>query len=162
MLCRIHHNLVTILLVGRAQEKALFFQCPERGARLAGWGAELATGDVTDPASLAAALDGCRQVVHLVAIIRGKPTDFDRVMRQGTADLVAAAKQAGVERFVLMSALGASETTKDLTPYSRGLEAIAEGFRSLGKDDHEINAKEWVVYDALYEFCKKQAGAGGR
>jgi hypothetical protein len=54
---------------------------------------------------------------------------------------------------------GADTPDKDLTPYSRGLEAIAEGFRSLGKDDHEINAKEWIVYDALYEFCKKQVGA---
>src|SRR6516162_4007946 len=31
-----------------------------------------------------------------------------------------------------------------------GLEAIAEGFRHLGyKDDHALNAAEWVVYDAL-------------
>jgi hypothetical protein len=54
---------------------------------------------------------------------------------------------------------GADTADKDLTPYSRGLEAIAEGFRTLGKDDHEINAKEWIVYDALYEFCKKQVAA---
>src|SRR6266508_1328243 len=55
---------------------------------------------------------------------------------------------------------GADTPDKDLTPYSRGLEAIAEGFRTLGKDDHEINAKEWIVYDALYEFCKKQSATG--
>src|SRR6266508_6135621 len=54
---------------------------------------------------------------------------------------------------------GADTADKDLTPYSRGLEAIADGFRSLGRDDHEINAKEWVVYDALYEFCRKQVDA---
>jgi len=31
------------------------------------------------------------------------------------------------------------------------LKAIAEGFRGLGyKDDHELNAAEWIVYDALY------------
>ena len=54
---------------------------------------------------------------------------------------------------------GADTADKDLTPYSRGLEAIAEGFRSLGKDDHEINAREWIVYDALYEFCKRQVVA---
>jgi NADH dehydrogenase len=90
---------------------------PARGGRLASWGAELATGDVTDPASLAAALDGCTHVVHLVAIIRGRPQDFHRVMTQGTESLVRAAKDAGVQRFVLMSALGTSETTKDVVPY---------------------------------------------
>jgi len=36
-----------------------------------------------------------------------------------------------------------------------GLKAIAEGFRLLGlKDDHEILAREFVVYDALYAYCK--------
>src|ERR1051326_1933355 len=41
-------------------------------------------------------------------------------------------------------------------PESAGLKAIAEGFRHLGlKDDHEINAAEWIVYDALYAYCQK-------
>jgi len=90
---------------------------PERASQLAGWGAELVTGDVTDPASLRAAAEGCTHVVHLVAIIKGSAQDFHRVMTQGTNDLIAASKAAGVERFVLMSALGTSETTKDVVPY---------------------------------------------
>jgi hypothetical protein len=41
-------------------------------------------------------------------------------------------------------------------PESAGLQAIAEGFRHLGfKDDHEINAAEWIVYDALYAYCRE-------
>lgn len=49
----------------------------------------------------------------------------------------------------------------DLTTYNRpeapGLEAIAEGFRHLGfKDDHEILAAEFVVYDALYAYCQQK------
>jgi uncharacterized protein YbjT (DUF2867 family) len=99
---------------------------PERATRLAGWGAELATGDVTDPASLRAAVNGCTHVVHLVAIIRGSPSDFHRVMTQGTTDLVAAAKEAGIRRFVLMSALGTSETTKDVVPYYAGKWAMEQ------------------------------------
>jgi NADH dehydrogenase len=90
---------------------------PERGAAL---GVELVEGDVTDPASLRRAVEGCDAVVHLAAIILGKPADFERVMAQGTRDLVAAARDAGVRRFVLMSALGVGEKTKDLTPYYRG------------------------------------------
>jgi hypothetical protein len=40
-------------------------------------------------------------------------------------------------------------------PEAPGLEAIAEGFRGLGlKDDHEILEKEFIVYDALYAFCR--------
>jgi len=41
-------------------------------------------------------------------------------------------------------------------PEGPGLEAVAEGFRHLGyKNDHEVNAAEWIVYDALYAYCKK-------
>jgi hypothetical protein len=41
-------------------------------------------------------------------------------------------------------------------PESAGLNAIAEGFRHLGfKDDHEQIAAEWIVYDALYAYCKE-------
>ena len=104
-------------LRAQGREVRALVRKPERAAQLAGWGAELATGDVTDPASLQAAAEGCTHVIHLVAIIKGRPQDFHRVMTQGTKDLVAASKAAGIERFVLMSALGTSETTKDLVPY---------------------------------------------
>ena len=41
-------------------------------------------------------------------------------------------------------------------PESAGLKAIAEGFRHLSfRNDHEINAAEWIVYDALYAYCKE-------
>ena len=92
---------------------------PARASRLAAWGVELARGDVTDPVALRAACAGADTVVHLVSIITGRPADFERVMAQGTRDLVAAAEDAGVRRFVLASALGLDERTKDAVPYSR-------------------------------------------
>ena len=90
---------------------------PARGSRLASWGVELAVGDVTDPDSLHAACGGVDAVVHLVAIIRGRPADFERVMAEGTRNVVAAAQEAGVPRFVLASALGLDERSKDAVPY---------------------------------------------
>jgi hypothetical protein len=46
-------------------------------------------------------------------------------------------------------------------PEGPGLKAIAEGFRHLGyKDDHEINAAEWIVYDALYAYCQEMIRQG--
>ncbi len=48
-------------------------------------------------------------------------------------------------------------------PEAPGLRAVAEGFRHLGlKDDHEILAKESVVYDALYAYCRQQITQGQR
>jgi NADH dehydrogenase len=92
---------------------------PSEARTLGSWGCEIVEGDVTDAASLRRAVEGCDTVIDLVAIITGKPETFERVMMQGTRDLVAAAKDAGVGRFVLMSALGVSERSKDLTPYYR-------------------------------------------
>lgn len=46
-------------------------------------------------------------------------------------------------------------------PEGPGLKAIAEGFRHLEfKDDHEINAAEWIVYDALYAYCREKVEQG--
>jgi NADH dehydrogenase len=90
---------------------------PRQASRLATWGAELVEGDVTDADSLSAACAGADAVVHLVSILTGKRADFERVMAQGTRNLVAAAKEAGVRRFVLTSALGLDERSRDAVPY---------------------------------------------
>jgi uncharacterized protein YbjT (DUF2867 family) len=88
-----------------------------RGARLAAWGCELVEGDVTDPGSLRAAVAGADTIIHLVGIRQGRREQFRRIMVEGTRDLLAAARDAGVRRFVHMSALGTSEASKDLVPY---------------------------------------------
>jgi len=90
---------------------------PKRAARLESWGVELATGDVTDAPSVLAAARGCTHVIHLVAIIRGRPAEFERVMVGGTRNVLAAAHTAGAGRFLQMSALGVGEQTRTLTPY---------------------------------------------
>ncbi len=46
-------------------------------------------------------------------------------------------------------------------PEGPGLNALAEGFQHFGfKDDHEINKAEWIVYDALYAYCKEMIMKG--
>ena len=46
-------------------------------------------------------------------------------------------------------------------PESAGLNAIAEGFRHLSfRNDHEVKAAEWIVYDALYAYCQEMVKRG--
>lgn len=46
-------------------------------------------------------------------------------------------------------------------PESPGLKAIALGFRRLGfANDVEMNAAEWIVYDALYAYCQEKTEHG--
>ena len=44
-------------------------------------------------------------------------------------------------------------------PAGEGLRWIAHGFSALGLNDHDILAREFIVYDALYAECQKRATA---
>jgi hypothetical protein len=48
---------------------------------------------------------------------------------------------------------------RDITPESRGLLAIAEGFHHLELPDERQLALSLPVYDALYAWCRRQEGA---
>ena len=104
-------------LRARGHDVRALVRRPQRERTLRAWGCELVEGDMTDAASLRRAAEGCEAVVHLVAVITGPPEDFETIMERGTHDLLAAAKEAGTGRFVLMSALGTSERNRDLVPY---------------------------------------------
>jgi uncharacterized protein YbjT (DUF2867 family) len=117
-------------LRGRDLDVRVLARHADQASQLASLGVELVDGDLTHPATLAPAVDGCSHVVNLVAIIKGSPADFQRVMTDGTASLLAAAKAAGVARFVQMSALGTTERSKDAVPYFKAkweMERLVEG-----------------------------------
>lgn len=59
---------------------------------------------------------------------------------------------AALDRLALI-VRGADTSDKDLTPESRGLDAIAAGFQQMGISDHEKLDREFSVYDALYLYC---------
>jgi len=70
---------------------------------------QIALGDLTDPPSFRNALRGVDTVVHLAASIRDQPGgSIEELNGIATWRMVDAAQRAGVERFVFLSALGAS------------------------------------------------------
>ena len=95
--------------------------------------AELVRGDVLDPASLEPAMAGVDAVIHLVAIIEesGDKT-FDLVIRQGSENVVTAARNAGVRRLVHMSALGAQPNPA--YPYLNAKWGAEQAVRQSGLD----------------------------
>ena len=80
----------------------------------------------------------------------GEECSFDAIVKKYDV------KDEAVGRLALI-VRGADTPRRDLTPESRGLEAIAEGFKRLaaagGYDDHETLRRERHVYDALYLYC---------
>src|SRR4029079_3821442 len=90
--------------------------------------------------------DGCEAVVHLVSIIKGSQVDYNRVMVGGTDNLIARAKGAGAQRCVRMSALGANEKNRELTPYFRAKWAMEQAVGAAGL--------EHVVFRPSFVFGK--------
>jgi dihydroflavonol-4-reductase len=86
---------------------------------LAGLAVEEAVGDLTDPASLAAAARGCRYVFHVAADYRiwvPDPAAMLRANVEGTLAMLRAARDAGAERIVYCSSVAALGLTKDGSP----------------------------------------------
>ncbi len=54
----------------------------------------------------------------------------------------------------------ADTADKSLTPEGNGLEAIADGFRHIAKDDFDNQRLQFPVYDALYAYCKVKIAEG--
>lgn len=87
--------------------------------------------DVTDMASVRAAVAGAQAVINLVGILfeKGK-AGFDAIHAQGAANVAQAARDAGASRFVQMSALGADRNSP--SAYARtkaaGEEAVQSAF----------------------------------
>jgi nucleoside-diphosphate-sugar epimerase len=80
----------------------------EIAAALEARGVEVVRGDIRDPASRRQALDGVEEVVHLAAIVGDPACARDPQLAQavnveGTATLLAEARDAGVGRFVFAS-----------------------------------------------------------
>jgi hypothetical protein len=78
----------------------------------------------------------------------GPECTFDAIIRKYNLTDPALQRLAPIVR-------GADTDAKDLTPESRGLEAIAEGFRLVYQNDHELLERESSVYDALYAYCRE-------
>jgi nucleoside-diphosphate-sugar epimerase len=72
-------------------------------------GVEFAEGDITDPASLPDACRGVRVVYHSAAKVGdwGPWEEFQRITIDGTRNVVAAAVEAGVQRFMHISSISA-------------------------------------------------------
>jgi hypothetical protein len=66
-------------------------------------------GDVLEPDGLPPSVEGSAAIIHLVGIIRehrATGVTFDRLHTQATANMLGVAREAGVKRYIQMSAVG--------------------------------------------------------
>ncbi|HEY3282762.1 MAG TPA: hopanoid-associated sugar epimerase [Armatimonadota bacterium] len=97
-------------LVERGDHVRVLLRPSSSGKSLGGLPVERVEGDLCDPGSLKAAVEGCRQVYHVAADYRLWVPDPDSMYRgnvEGTRTLLTSAAEAGAERIVYTSTVGA-------------------------------------------------------
>ncbi len=78
-------------------------------------------GGITDPAQVRAAVSGADWVVNLVGILAEKRAgQFDTLHHQAARDIAQACAEAGVQRLVQISAIGADPASDSLYAASKG------------------------------------------
>lgn len=93
---------------------------------------EIVRGAVQDPGAVAECVEGADAVMYLIGILREFPSEgvtFEELQHHGASRTIAAAKGAGVERFLLMSANG---VRADGTAYQRTKYQAEEDLRASG------------------------------
>jgi dihydroflavonol-4-reductase len=123
-------NAIASALLERGDQVRVLVRDPGRAARVLPSGVEVVRGDATEPASLGPAVAGCELVFNAMGLPEQWFADegiFDRVNAVGSGDLAAAAKRAGVRRFVQTSTndvfharQGASFDETEVASYPKG------------------------------------------
>jgi uncharacterized protein YbjT (DUF2867 family) len=100
---------------------------PSRAEHLREEGCELATGDVTDAASLQGAFDGIEVAYYLIHAMAGG-AGFEQREREGAVNFARAAREAGTNRIVYLGGLGDESVSKHLrSRHETALALQAEG-----------------------------------
>jgi uncharacterized protein YbjT (DUF2867 family) len=111
---------------------------PERLAGRAWPGVEVVPGDVSDPASLARALEGVRQAYYLVDAMGDKSPDFRAKDQRQARTFAEACAAAGVRRILYLGGLGDPDRQRSQHLASR--QEVGEALASTGVPVLEFRA----------------------
>ncbi len=115
------------------------------------------TGDAARPETYRDALKGCDAVINLLGIIRefpGQGVTFQRLHVQATGHVLQAAEEAGIRRYLHMSALGARAEAP--SAYHRSKFQAEELVRASGLDWTIFRPS--VIFGPKDDFINRLAG----
>jgi dihydroflavonol-4-reductase len=118
-------------LRARGDDVACLVRNPEKGKTVADLGCELVAGDLSDSKAIRAGMEGCDAVIHAAAMYEvGIPASQRPAMREanvgGTERVLRAALEAGVQKVVYVSTVGAFGNTHG--------EVVDESYEHPGKE----------------------------
>jgi uncharacterized protein YbjT (DUF2867 family) len=133
---------------------------PQKVANLQSMGATIAVGDLKDPASLAVACAGIDSVIStatcIVSVREGD--SIETVDHQGQLNLVEAAKQAGVSRFVFISFAHNPDNSYPLSDAKQAVEtALAESGMNWSSLQASYFMEMWLSPALGFNYPQRQA-----
>ena len=117
-------SAVLRLLLAEGREVRALVRAASDSRNIDGLDIERITGDLTDSASLRAAVKGCDALYHVAADYRlwiPKPKEIYDINVEGTRNLMRAAGETGVSRIVYTSSVAVLGLSKDGTPADEDL-----------------------------------------
>jgi len=129
-------------LLSLLEAKGMSLRClartPEKLRTRVAASTELVQGDVLDPSSLNAVLQGVEIAYYLVHLM-ATSTDFEREDRQAAKNFAEAAKKAGVRRIIYLGGLG-DDSSPYLSPHLRSRHEVGKILRESGVECIEFRA----------------------
>jgi uncharacterized protein YbjT (DUF2867 family) len=162
------HSGPTVLLTGASgyvggrlipllEQQSVVLRClarnPDKLRPLVGTSTEVVRGDVLDPSSLDAALEGVQTAYYLVHLMSGS-ADFEKEDRMAAKNFADAAKRSGVKRIIYLGGLGDDADPK-LSPHLRSRHEVGEILRESGIETIEFRAGMVIGAGSLsYQLMK--------
>jgi uncharacterized protein YbjT (DUF2867 family) len=129
-------------LIPMLEQQSIQLRClarsPEKLRPRVGESTEVVPGDLTDPASLARALEGVNAAYYLVHSMSDSK-DFEQDDRRAAANFAEAAKNTGVRRIIYLGGLG-DDSLPDLSPHLRSRHEVGKILRESGVETIELRA----------------------
>lgn len=104
------------LLREKGVEVVAMLRSDDAKEKLEGIGATVVKADALDADAVRAAFAEAGSVDAIACTVGGKPGDAERADYPGAKNCIEAAKASGIERFLLVSSIGAGETRQYLPP----------------------------------------------
>ncbi len=150
-------RLVPLLLETGAQVRVLARE-PRKLARRNWPGVEVFQGDVLNPQTLPAALEGIEVAYYLVHSLSTSGGNFSDLDKIAASNFAVAAKKAGVARIIYLGGLGITGT--DLSEHLRSRHQTGDVLRSTGVPVTELRAAIIVgsgsaSFLIIYDLVKK-------
>jgi uncharacterized protein YbjT (DUF2867 family) len=144
-------------LIPLLEQQSVVLRCltrnPDKLRPLVGTSTEVVRGDVLDPSSLDAALQGVQMAYYLVHLMSGS-ADFEKEDRMAAKNFADAAKRSGVKRNIYLGGLGDDADPK-LSPHLRSRHEVGEILRESGIETIEFRAGMVIGAGSLsYQLMK--------